>query len=370
MRKEDIFVRKILKGYLKGKQVQDYTIEKNFDFNTITEKIFAHGLEGIAYYELTKRGINDLFPQDFMEKLKWGSRNTAIVNMLLYNEFIKIIKELIDKGISVIPVKGILSVKELYENMSLRPMADIDLFVKEEEYTKAIAVLKDKGYRESDFLPLRRWERENFRIALTKRGQIPVTIELHKRFAQPGRFELSYKDALENVTSMNLEGLELRTFNREFTFLFLIHHLGMHYFNVKLIWVADIVRFLYKEKLDWDKIIEYVKKYKMNTVLYLTMRLLEEYIEKDRLPAIYYRPSWLKRVYFNLIFSHKSLNFFRFPSMNIRLAQLIAELPLIDLWRDRIRFLKNYIKIRVYDYFQISAGNSHGSGVEITGQTK
>ncbi len=322
----------------------------NLDNELLLEKIFAHGLEGIAYYELTRGELYDMFSQDFVEKLKWGSRNTLIVNLLLYDEFMNLLREFKKNGINVLPVKGILFVKELYDNMSLRPMADLDFFVREEEYNSAIILLKSLGYKESDFLPVRRWERENFRIALTKKAQIPITVELHRRFSHPARFDLSIADALKNVVTKEIDGESITTFDDEFSLLFLIHHLGMHHFNVKLIWVVDIVKFLYKREVNWDRINEYVNRYKLRNIFFMTVRLLLQYMEKKKLPHYYYVPNLIKRTYLRLFFTENSLNFFRFPAMNLRVAQLLAGLPLIDGWGDRIKFLKDYLRIRAYDY--------------------
>lgn len=351
MQNEVLFIRQLLKSYLQVKDKNFLNIEKyNLDYDRLVKKIFAHGLEGIVFYELNRLELLNSFPRNFVDKLKWGSRNTLIVNMLLYDEFLNTLKELRKNGIDVLPVKGIFFVKELYENMSLRPMADLDFFVKEDEYNSAIAIIKTLGYKESDFLPKRRWERENFRIGLTKTAEFPITVELHKRFAHSGRFELSITDALETSVSIKVEDEDIRTFNQDFSFLFLIHHLGMHYFNVKLIWIVDLVKFLYKVEINWDKIIEYVNNYKLKTVFYMTMKLLMPYMDRNKLPENYYKPGWLKRTYIDFFFTHRSLNFFRFPAMNLRLAQIFAELPLIDNWLDRAKFLKNYLKIRAYDY--------------------
>lgn len=352
MQKEVFFIQQTLKSYLNVEENNNLlNIKKdNLDYNFLLKKIFAHGLEGIVFYELNRLKILNLFPLNFVEKLKWGSRNTLIVNMLLREEFFNISRELRKNGMDVFPVKGILFIKELYENMSMRPMADLDFFVTEDKYNTAVVILKTLGYRESDFLPLRKWEQENFRIALTKSGQFPITVELHKRFAQPGRFELSITDAFENLVSIKVDDEEFKTFNDYFTFLFLIHHLGMHYFNVKMIWLVDLVKFLYKVEINWDKMIKYVEKYKLQTVFYLTMKLLLPYIDREILTDDYFKPGWLKRHYLNFLFTHNSLNFFRFPAMNLRLAQFIAELPLIDNWQDRAKFIKNYLKIRVSEY--------------------
>jgi hypothetical protein len=352
MRKEDIFIQRLVKSYLDRKEGADsFLMEKKlFDHKILVEKIFSNGLEGICYYELNRLGTLYLFAPEFVEKLKWGARNTLIVNLLLYDEFLTILNEFKKNKIQVIPVKGIYFAKKIYEDYSLRPMADIDLFVRDDNYESAIAILKKIGYKESDFLPVRKWERENFRIALTRQNSFPLTVEIHKRFAHPGRFELSVSDALLNLEPVKIGDEEIETFNPTYTFLMLIHHLGMHYFNVKLIWVVDLIKFLYKHNLDWDKINNYVYKYKLKTVFYMAMNLIKPYTIDSVIPVNYSIPGFIKRKYLEIFFTNNSLNFFRFPTMNIRLAQLFAEVPLIDNWKDRFRFLKNYLKIRIYDY--------------------
>jgi len=352
MNNENNFIQQLLKSYINQGNKEDLVsfIPELFSHESLIEKIFSHGLEGLTYYELHRLGLLSNLPETFTGKVKWGARNTLGVNLILINEFKKILKECKSSNINIIPVKGIVFLHELYENFSLRPMADMDFFVESNSYKKAIELFRSFGFLENCFLPARKWERENFRIALTRETPIPITVELHQGFSHPGRFNLSIDDAMQNLRNIIIGDQEITTFNNEFTLLFLIHHLGMHYFNIKLIWVVDIVKFLYKYDFNWDKINRYVEKYKLRTVYYMTLNLLKPYVSNKKLPDLLFSPGGVKKMYLNLFFSHNSLNYFRYPQMNVRLAQILCEIPLIDSWADRWKFLKSYIMIRFKDY--------------------
>jgi len=352
MRYEEKFIYNLLKSYLNKNEDMDffYKFRTSLNYERLIKKCFAHGLEGIAYYEFNRLGILNLIDRRIAEKLKWGSRNTLMVNMLLLSEFKNIVELLRKNNIEPVPVKGIVFVKKLYENLSLRSMADIDLILREKDYKYAIEILKSAGYRESDFLQARKWERENFRIALTKPDLIPLTVELHKKFSHPGRFGLSADDALDNLGSAEIDEMQFRTLNPDYTFLFLINHMGMHYFNLKLIWVVDAVKFLLEFTPDWSKILDYVEQYRLRTSLYMLIKLISPYLNIEEKLGDVKLIGNLKKLYLKIFYSEKHPTFFRFPWMPLRLSQIFCVLPLIDDWKNRGEFFKNYIKIRMQDY--------------------
>lgn len=352
MHAEDIFIQEVVKLYLDERRDKESLLScfRSLNQERLIEKIYSHGLEGIANYVFQRLNLFSFFPEEFNNRIKWGARNTMMVNMLYNEEFKAILKDLKDNGIVPVVVKGMLFLNKLYDNFSLRPMSDIDLIVREDEYFRVITVLKEKGFRESDFLPLRKWERENFRCALTKRSLVPINVEVHKQLSQPYRFRFSIEDLFTNLKTIEVNRFLIQTPDPVYTLIFLIHHLGMHYFNVKLIWVVDIVKFLYKEEIDWDKILYCVKKYRMETCFYMVGKMLKPFVKEEALDKFNVRIHSLKKFYLNIFYSNNTLNFFRFPEMNVRIAQFLCGLALIDGWRDRLGTLYSYLKIRAEDY--------------------
>ncbi len=71
---------------------------------------------------------------------------TSARNTLLLTELNRIAPTLQDDGISVVAVKGAALVCQLYPNIGLRPMSDIDLLVPRSEVDKAARILEDRGY--------------------------------------------------------------------------------------------------------------------------------------------------------------------------------------------------------------------------------
>jgi hypothetical protein len=71
----------------------------------------------------------------------------ALRNELLVRQFRELATALGEAGIRVMPIKGILLHRLVYEHPGDRPMTDIDVLVPRERFEEAIAVARKLGYR-------------------------------------------------------------------------------------------------------------------------------------------------------------------------------------------------------------------------------
>jgi hypothetical protein len=80
------------------------------------------------------------------EELRTARRLTALDNLRLRRELVRVTGALTEVGIAVLALKGIVLAYAAYGDASLRPMTDLDLLVPQEERDKAIHVLGKLGF--------------------------------------------------------------------------------------------------------------------------------------------------------------------------------------------------------------------------------
>ena len=98
---------------------------------------------------------------------------------LLLRELKDVLSSLVDRGVEVIVLKGAALVRNLYPDLGLRPMRDIDLLIHRKELPQAIEILYDLGYQRH--LPPARNGIENLQgeVVCVKDGEFPIVIEPH-----------------------------------------------------------------------------------------------------------------------------------------------------------------------------------------------
>ena len=174
-------------------------------------------------------------------------------------------------NIEMITFKGVVIANLLYDNPKERSFGDIDIFVKKENFFKALTLLIRLGY---NFLDEKTLDNEHH-IVLVKDN---AAVELHRSIYNP-IMEIDETYLINNVIPLSVAQHTFRTFNTTGTLLHLIYHLYQdtywsHYSlhsilnNVK---VPTTKRFLYRAyeialfsekyhtEIIWDDIIENLK---------------------------------------------------------------------------------------------------------------
>ncbi|MDD9941877.1 MAG: nucleotidyltransferase family protein [Myxococcales bacterium] len=98
-------------------------------------------------------------------------------------------------------LKGIWLQLEAYDPPHERPVADVDLLVRDDEFARATACLADAGYRARHPDP---------RQVVLRRPSDPLSIDLHRALFLPGSFSLPASEMLERGRGpVRVRGVEL-----------------------------------------------------------------------------------------------------------------------------------------------------------------
>ncbi|MFQ5925149.1 MAG: nucleotidyltransferase family protein [Dehalococcoidia bacterium] len=175
---------------------------------------------------------------------------------LLLRELRDVLSSLADGGVEVIVLKGAALSANLYPNLGLRPLRDIDLLIQREELAQLIEILCTLGYERC--LPPARDGIENLQgeIPLVKDGEFPLVIEPHwtlgPQYPYSGR--IKPEGLWHRARRVNLAGVDTLVLCPEDSLLHACLHLLQHAERFWLIPACDIAELIrhYQGSLDWE----------------------------------------------------------------------------------------------------------------------
>lgn len=230
-------------------------LEEEIDWDCVVRKACLHGIVPIVYRTL--EGITEeRVSKAVLNKLWVYTRMIADRNTLLVDELNTILKLLSSQGIEVMPLKGPLLATELYGNLELRPITDLDILVRTQDVPKAKRLLLARGYLPEKDLSARQ-EKEYlnrecaFHFYQAKRK---LNVDLHWRIVRWQAFKSDFLwSRVVTARSGEIQSLWLAP---EELFLYLCIHLYKHHWY-QLKWILDIALVLVRHPTtNWERIQE------------------------------------------------------------------------------------------------------------------
>lgn len=310
----------------------------------------SHGVAPLLYHNMRTLGLISLLPRTISEKFRKDYYRTSAINILLSTSLEEILAKMAKRKIPVIPLKGCLFMHTLYPVIALRPMIDLDLLVREEDYHSASAALKALGYR-ALYDPVRsRSALEYYAVQFGGRGK--GVVEIHRALYQEFRHSLDIARLWARSRPQRLMGRPIRVLSLEDTIILLCLHLAQHDFRIRLISLVDIHVLISQagETIRWDAVVSRAESQGVTIPVYLTLSLMHEWYG-DRIPRRVLkrlRPCAPRRVLLLLLFDRRSLTFLRFDTPE-RITQLLLIPILVDKPWNSIRFAAVYVIRRFSD---------------------
>lgn len=204
----------------------------------------AHGLEGAVYYVFRKLNLTDALPGEVIGYLEGKYYQIAARNIYLMDQLRRIVTAFEQAGRSLLPIQGASLVETVYPSLGTRPMNDMDLLVKKEEWSEGRQILQRLGFSSLPRFP-------NF---FSGHG---VVLDIHFDPAGFDRIRSRrvavriQNDKLwaETVLSAASQGGNILSVDD--TLLCLAAHLQKHSFS-RLIWFLDLALFLQQHRdMNW-----------------------------------------------------------------------------------------------------------------------
>ncbi len=219
------------------------------DVDHLISLAYREGMAGLLYKNLMKSGVLENLGHEQRERLQTLYYQTVLSNLKLIQDLKEILHLLDKKKIRIVLLQGIALLQPIYDDIGLRPLTDIDLWVLQKDYASLISILGSQDYERDHLYP------NTFRKGST-------IFDLHTQIPWADRIKASkmlLAKSQEHIYSetqvADFEGQEVLCLSRYDQVLFLGLHALKH--NVsRLVWIADIKSLLADWKSsDWEALI-------------------------------------------------------------------------------------------------------------------
>lgn len=191
------------------------------------------GMAGLLYKNMERAGALGTITPNHRERLRSLYYATAASNLNRIHDLKELLLRLGRRGTQVVLLQGIALLQQVYQDVGLRPLTDIDLWVLEEDYPDIVNALLGLGYRRDPLYPF------SFRRSAT-RFEIQTRLPWADRIrASAMLIGTSQEQIYLRTRLVGVDGEEARCMGPQDQVLYLGLHALKH--NVeRMIWLVDI----------------------------------------------------------------------------------------------------------------------------------
>ncbi|MEW6138583.1 MAG: nucleotidyltransferase family protein [Thermodesulfobacteriota bacterium] len=273
---------------------------------------------------LASRGL----PSEFLDELKKTYTQSLMAGLTREAGLRKLVPCFSGKNVPFILLKGLYLQERVYGDPALRPMSDVDVLVRVEDFSKAQRVLDEHG-----FCPLVTWGSaypELFRTVLPygKPSSFLPSVDLHQRIRLLDCYFLDDDVVWDHASEASMHGMKVLFLSPEMNFI----HIGMHALTHGPLVrdYLDLALMTRKISLDWEELLALAERLGVERPLYWLLRDLCEG-GQVRIPdtvtseVAAKQPRWIE----DRLISSRYSKFWR----------LAARLALLDGWAPRLRYI-------------------------------
>ncbi len=281
-------------------------LEKGIDWEFFMEAAMRAGVHLLFYNSLNRISQSITIPQEFIDRLKAAYLYALSKMIFQHRETTGLLKLFFQRNIPVMLLKGSLLSKRIYGDIAIRGLSvDIDLLVEEKNRETAIRLLEEFGYV---FSPDKTVKTELlWQHMFTKSGS--TAVDLHWEITPTILKSERIKEFWRGTRLRKENGICYYEFKEEELLLQLSLHLISGFQAAELRYICDINELLtrYRDKLDWDSIVEKAKMLKLSHSLYTTLVLSKGLFGTPVLPKALakLKPGLLKSVFIKIFANRK-----------------------------------------------------------------
>ncbi|OGP62716.1 MAG: hypothetical protein A2170_14720 [Deltaproteobacteria bacterium RBG_13_53_10] len=236
----------------------------------LIDQAMREGVAGILYKRLLASGVLDSLDQGHRGILQAFYYQTIRMNLRLMHALKQVLFQANQRGVTLVVLQGMDLLNDPYEDIGLRPMTDIDLWVSREDYQELVHILEVLGY-----------ERDDVYASTFKQGSTVFDIHTHILWADRIRARKlllggSEEHLIGKVRTIKIEGEKALCLSPYDQVLYLSLHAFKHRAE-RLIWLVDIKRLLERwNAADWESLVRRAEDLGQRKTLTYIFFLLEE----------------------------------------------------------------------------------------------
>lgn len=235
------------------------------------------GVMPLLYHRMESLSV--ALPADVSEALKRASRRAAARNLDMYRDLGVILNRLHESAIPVIVLKGAHLAAQVYENIALRNMIDLDLLVKSNDLRRVEQDLLALGCEPFERNRVIGPDNRHFGYGLPPKG---LTVEVHwTLFALGYPFQIDVAGLWDRAQPLTLGNVPALGLSLEDLVLHLCLHTADHVYNMRLKMLCDIHEVLarYGPEMDWTATGARAQQWGIIRAVYVMLRLARELLE-------------------------------------------------------------------------------------------
>ena len=289
-----ICARKDLDERFKTKAAE--LIKEGVDWKYFYESAISKGVTILVYRALKTIASYVRVPQYVRDTLKSTYLFIISRTVVQYKELMELLSLFAKNDIPVIPLKGLLLSKRLYDDIAARGLSvDFDLLIEEKDREKAQILLEKVGYsfNPDDEIKEWQWQHNFFKVKKT-------TIDLHWDVTMMGRSHERIEGFWKGTRMREEDNVRYYEFEEEELLLYLsLNFINSGHFG-QFRYVYDINELVrkYKDVLDWANIIKKAKRWRVSNSLYAALELSKNLLSLEAPLEVLkkLKPSFLKLI--------------------------------------------------------------------------
>jgi len=237
-------------------------------------------------------------PDYVIEEFKTDYILQNLINQRRYQDLKEILKIFNTENIPVILYKGGFLGEIVYQDIALRPMADFDLLIKPKDWPRIASILSKLNYNYPAKITIPKVPKE-FHIGCGNKNGTGLEFKFWVYWLDIPEF--SNQSIWQDAIRVKIQGIDVLVPSPEDHLLILSLGLLRHrYFG--LIWFCDIRELInhYKEKINWQRLLEKAKQKRVANFLYYGLlfshQMLEAKIPFEILKCL--KPNYLRHKVF------------------------------------------------------------------------
>jgi hypothetical protein len=250
------------------------------DWEDVFQAVGRNGLLGLTYRYLKRGCHRDYPPLEFKQTIQQAYRISAIRIAQMYRRIHPVLDKLTQSPIDFMVVKGPALAHLVYSEPTLRGFNDLDIVIRERDWTAMHHLLLQIGFIPDHSLPqpppkivpqdilyeLKYWHSE------TK-----LLVEIHyDDLLNAGLASRNIDGFWERSIEIDIDGITVKTLSLEDQLIHLAMHAHYHGYT-RMNWFSDIGLLIqrYKNQLDWPRLFQIVRIEEAEVGVYYTLYYLE-----------------------------------------------------------------------------------------------
>ncbi len=224
------------------------------DWNAAVDFAVYFNLGSLLYHAVRKAKLD--LPSTVMERLHERYLASAADFTRKRLVLSRILAELAAAEIACIPLKGVYLAETFYQSPSLRPMADLDIMVKDEHLGDAVGILAGLGFAAEHAFDLETAKHYAKHLP-DMAGPNGVKLDLHADlgatfpFSKTAGCRVETDEMWKRSRPIELAGCRCRELAIEDQLIFLAIHLAQHEYQQMLLRIVDLHQIISNRSVDW-----------------------------------------------------------------------------------------------------------------------